>query len=516
MAEALQPGDPAAIGPFRLTARLGAGGMGQVFLGESASGRRVAVKQVRPEIAQDPGFRKRFRREVDLAMKAGGFWTAPVVAADPDAESPWVASQYVPGPALDEHIAAQGPMDEAAVRRLGAGLAEALDSFHRIGLVHRDLKPSNILLLDDGPRVIDFGISKAMEDGGGSALTSTGMVVGTPGFMSPEQALGTAVGPASDIFSLASVLVFAATGEPPFGHGASHALLFRVVHAPPRLDGVPPGLVTTLAKCLSKASEERPSAHEVGAMLTETPAPAAGQPAAEIDARGIPVDVRTPSPAPGSAPTAPNPHAAGAPAQGTYIAPARRVPPPPPAVAPRIPVTPSAVHEFAVQDGGPAVFRRRIRKSALWAALITAVLCTWTALIGQLLVGVFLSVSAILLGFLPRLVGALPLLVRSSLRIDARVLQMRLGGTAFTVTWQDVALVSVSRTGNTLRLTVVLHSDAKRPVPAPLRRPGADDDREAEFLLISWNDDAATSRAARLHATLAAAAGPAYRPPVRG
>lgn len=514
MAEALQPGDPAAIGPFRLTARLGAGGMGQVFLGESASGRRVAVKQVRPEIAQNPGFRKRFRREVDLAMKAGGFWTAPVVAADPDAESPWVASQYVPGPALDEHIAAHGPMDEAAVRRLGVGLAEALDAFHRIGLVHRDLKPSNILLLDDGPRVIDFGISKAMEDGGGSALTATGMVVGTPGFMSPEQALGAAVGPPTDIFSLASVLVFAATGEPPFGHGASHALLFRVVHAPPRLDGVPPGLVAALHTCLSKAPDARPSAHEVGALLTAAPAPVSGQRATEIHSPGMSADARASSPAPGSAPTTRNPHAAAAPARGTYIAPAHRVPPPPPAVPPRTPAVPSAVHEFAVQDGGPTVFRRRIRNSAFWTALISAVLCTWTALIGQLVGGVILSVIVVLFGFLPRLLGALPLLVRSSLRVDSHVLQMRLGGTAFTAPWQDVAHVSFTRTGNTLRLVVVLRPDAERPIPAPLRRPGADDDREAEFLLISWNDQAVTSRAARLHATLTAAAGPAYQPPI--
>lgn len=223
-------------------------------------------------------------------------------------------------------------------------------------------------------------------------------------------------------------------------------------------------------------------------MLTGTAATAAGLPAAEIHAHGMAVDARAPSPAPGSAPTAPNPHAAAAPAPGTYIAPARRVPPPPPAVAPRVPDTPSAVHEFAVQDGGPAVFRRRIRNSAFRTALITAVLCIWTALIGQLLGGVLLSAIAILFGFLPRLLGALPLLVRSSLRIDAHVLQMRLGGTAFTVPWQDVALVSVTRAGNTLRLAVVLRSDAKRPVPAPLRRPGADDDREAEFLLISWND----------------------------
>lgn len=265
MPQPLDAGDPAVVGPYRLRARLGAGGMGQVYLGESGSGRRVAVKVVRAEIAKDPGFRRRFRREVELAMKAGGFWTAPVVDADPDAPTPWVASQYVPGPSLAEHVAAHGPLDEAALRQLAAGLAEALQAFHRIGLVHRDLKPSNVLLLDDGPRVIDFGISKALEDDSGTALTVTGTVLGTPAFMSPEQAMGREVGEPSDIFSLGSVLTFAATGRGPFGDGSTHALLFRVVHEQPVLSGVPSGVRPLIAACMSKEPGDRLRAVDITA-----------------------------------------------------------------------------------------------------------------------------------------------------------------------------------------------------------------------------------------------------------
>ena len=266
MPEPLSAEDPVVVGPYRLRARLGAGGMGQVYLGESGSGRRVAVKLVRAEIAKDPGFRRRFRREVELAMKAGGFWTAPVVDADPDAPTPWVASQYVPGPSLAEQVAAHGPLDEAALRQLAAGLAEALQAFHRIGLVHRDLKPSNVLLLDDGPRVIDFGISKALEDDSGTALTVTGTVLGTPAYMSPEQAVGREVGEPSDIFSLGSVLTFAATGRGPFGDGSTHALLFRVVHEPPVLSGVPSGVRPLISACLTKEAAERPRAADLAGM----------------------------------------------------------------------------------------------------------------------------------------------------------------------------------------------------------------------------------------------------------
>lgn len=301
MPQPLGAEDPAVVGPYRLTARLGAGGMGQVYLGESASGRRVAVKLVRAEIAADPGFRRRFRREVELAMKAGGFWTAPVVDADPDAPTPWVASQYVPGPSLAEQVAAHGPLDEAALRQLAAGLAEALQAFHRTGLVHRDLKPSNVLLLDDGPRVIDFGISKALEDDSGTALTVTGTVLGTPAYMSPEQAVGREVGEASDIFSLGSVLTFAATARGPFGDGPTHALLFRVVHEPPVLSEVAPGVRPLIEACLAKEPGERPRAADLAAMaLGSVPGEAPGpvEAAAPVEAQDR-VAAAAPAEAPG-------------------------------------------------------------------------------------------------------------------------------------------------------------------------------------------------------------------------
>ncbi|MFI1156860.1 protein kinase [Streptomyces sioyaensis] len=294
MPQPLSAEDPVVVGPYRLRARLGAGGMGQVYLGESGAGRRVAVKLVRAEIAKDPGFRRRFRREVELAMKAGGFWTAPVVDADPDAPTPWVASQYVPGPSLAEQVAAHGPLDEAALRQLAAGLAEALQAFHRTGLVHRDLKPSNVLLLDDGPRVIDFGISKALEDDSGTALTATGTVLGTPAYMSPEQAMGREVGESSDIFSLGSVLTFAATGRGPFGDGSTHSLLFRVVHEPPVLNGVPSGVRPLIAACLSKEPADRPRAADLAGMaLGAVPGEAPGR----VEAPG-PVEAAAPVEAP--------------------------------------------------------------------------------------------------------------------------------------------------------------------------------------------------------------------------
>ncbi|MEU0990750.1 serine/threonine-protein kinase [Streptomyces sp. NPDC005953] len=262
----LEPGDPAAIGPYRVTGRLGEGGMGQVYLAESRGGRRVAVKVVRPEIAADPNFRERFSREIHAAKAVGGFWTAPIVDADPDAATPWVASDYIAAPNLADRIAQHGAYPALAVRSLAAGLAEAVEAIHRVGLVHRDIKPGNILVTDDGLRVIDFGISKAVE--GLTVLTTTGLVIGSPGFMSPEQAAGARVGPPSDIFSLGAVLVFAATGEGPFGQGSIPALLYRVVHNQPILDRVPAEIRNVLAACLEKTPERRPTAEELLDLLT--------------------------------------------------------------------------------------------------------------------------------------------------------------------------------------------------------------------------------------------------------
>ncbi|MFF3672629.1 serine/threonine-protein kinase [Streptomyces sp. NPDC002120] len=294
----LMPEDPASIGPYSLSARLGEGGMGQVFLGVSRSGRRLAVKVIRPQIAADPGFRERFRREVAAARSVGGFWTAPIVDADPDGAVPWVASDYIEAPDLSSLVHERGPLGARELRSLAAGLAEALEAIHRIGLVHRDLKPSNILVTGDGPRVIDFGISKAAE--GATTLTGTGLVIGTPGFMSPEQASGGRVGPSSDIFSLGAVLAFAASGDGPFGGGSVPALLYRVVHDEPRLDRVPDGLRGVVAGCLEKAPERRPSASQVLDRLNgddaedaaPRPAPAPGPDAVPRTAPLTEADVR--------------------------------------------------------------------------------------------------------------------------------------------------------------------------------------------------------------------------------
>jgi outer membrane protein assembly factor BamB len=230
--------------------------MGQVFLGYSPAGRAVAVKVVRQELACDPAFRTRFRREVAAARSVSGAYTAPVTGAGPDDDPPWLATVFVPGPSLADAISAAGPLPAESVWKLAAGLVEALQAVHGAGLVHRDLKPANVLLAVDGPRVIDFGISHALES---TAMTSTGQIVGTPSFMSPEQALGERAGQASDVFSLGCVIVFAATGAGPFGHGPLASSLYRVVHAAPALAHLPDSLRELAAACLVKKAADRPS-----------------------------------------------------------------------------------------------------------------------------------------------------------------------------------------------------------------------------------------------------------------
>ncbi|MEV8635769.1 bifunctional serine/threonine-protein kinase/ABC transporter substrate-binding protein [Streptosporangium sp. NPDC051023] len=255
--ETLQAEDPRHVGPYRIVARLGAGGMGRIYLGRSKSGRAVAIKVIRPELCDDRQFLERFAREVALARAVSGFFTAAVVDADPQGSPPWLATAYVPGLSLHDAIAEHGPWKEMSVLALGAGLAEALGSIHAAGVVHRDLKPSNVLLAADGPRVIDFGISFAME---GSRLTDTGMAVGTPGFMSPEQLTGDPVGPASDIFCLGVVLAFTATGAGPFGTGSWQRQWYRTVHEEPNLETLPPRLRSVVARCLAKQPGQRPTA----------------------------------------------------------------------------------------------------------------------------------------------------------------------------------------------------------------------------------------------------------------
>ncbi|MFG2988809.1 MFS transporter [Streptomyces sp. NPDC048257] len=271
-------GDPSRIGPYRLIARLGAGGMGLVYLGRSEGGRTVAVKVVQAEFAGNPEFRRRFAREVAAARRVGGSWTAAVLDADTDAAVPWVATQYIPGPDLQTVVARHfGPLPEDSVRTLANRLALALRAVHEAGLIHRDLKPSNVLVTVDGPRVIDFGIARAMDSLSGDSLhTRTGMLIGSPGFMSPEQVRGLELTPASDVFCLGAILVYAATGRMLFGATETglNAHLFRIAEEEADLTGVPESLVDLVGACLHKDPARRPTPEEVAA---RTAADASGE-----------------------------------------------------------------------------------------------------------------------------------------------------------------------------------------------------------------------------------------------
>ncbi|MFJ1785833.1 bifunctional serine/threonine-protein kinase/ABC transporter substrate-binding protein [Streptomyces anulatus] len=264
--EPLRSTDPARIAGYRVLGRLGAGGMGVVLLGRSPGGALVAIKLIRAEYADDAAFRARFRREVAIARQVRNRWAVPVVDADTEAPAPWLATEFVPGPALSEAVGSGGPLPERGVRALGSMLAEALEAVHAAGLVHRDVKPGNVLLGLDGPRLIDFGIARALDD---TVLTATDVIVGSPGFLSPEQAQGRRIGPASDVFSLGCVLVYAATGGRPFGSGPVEAMLFRTVHDTADLSALPPGLVPVVEACLSKDPEDRPAAADIRRAFAE-------------------------------------------------------------------------------------------------------------------------------------------------------------------------------------------------------------------------------------------------------
>ncbi|WP_217573715.1 serine/threonine-protein kinase [Streptomyces sp. GbtcB7] len=366
--EKLGAGEPQQIGAYRLLARLGAGGMGRVYLARSDRGRTVAVKLVREELAAQEEFRARFRQEVQAARRVGGLWTAPVLDADTEAAVPWVATGYVAGPSLQTVVGPDhGALPERSVRILAAGLAHALKDIHAAGLIHRDLKPSNVLVTIDGPRVIDFGIARALETVTDGGLTRTGALVGSPGFMAPEQVRGDRVTPACDVFCLGSVLSYAATGALPFGAANSgvHAMMFRIAQEDPDLDGVPEGLADLVRHCLRKDPAARPGLDEIleriGAEDTvvegrsrdpwlpsalvaqlgrhavrlldtenpaERPAPAPAPPARQATAPAQ-------EPAPGSAPAAldlskPSAAPTPAPAPAPEVAPEHAAAPPPP------------------------------------------------------------------------------------------------------------------------------------------------------------------------------------------
>ncbi|MGW1955090.1 protein kinase domain-containing protein [Streptomyces sp. NPDC001920] len=275
--------DPRVVGSFRLHRRLGAGGMGVVYLGSDKKGQRVALKVIRPDLAEDQEFRSRFAREVSAARRIRGGCTARLVAADLEADRPWFATQYVPGPSLHDKVVDEGPLGAAEVAAIGAALSEGLVAVHEAGVVHRDLKPSNILLSPKGPRIIDFGIAWAT---GASTLTHVGTAVGSPGFLAPEQVRGAAVTPATDVFSLGATLAYASMADSPFGHGSSEVMLYRVVHEEPQLYGVPDALAPLVRACLAKDPEERPSTLQLSLRLKEI---------AAREAQGL-SDVRPPAP----------------------------------------------------------------------------------------------------------------------------------------------------------------------------------------------------------------------------
>ncbi|MEU6866626.1 serine/threonine-protein kinase [Streptomyces sp. NPDC046876] len=302
--------DPQTIAGYRLAAVLGAGGMGKVYLSHTPGGRPVAIKVIRPEFAEDPEFRSRFGREVKSAERVQGLYTAPVIDSDTEGPVPWLATAYVPGPTLAAAVAEHGALPPQTVLMLVAGIAEALQVIHGAGIVHRDLKPSNVLLASDGPRVIDFGIARAAD---ATSLTASGVAVGTPAFMAPEQAAGRQVGPATDVFALGQVAAYAALGAPAYGEGSSHGILYRIVHEEPDLSAVPAELLPLVTRCLAKDPAERPSPAEV-LELCRAAAGGAGLRRSEDwlpagVAAGLAGRPSVPAPVPTVVPTAPSPAA---------------------------------------------------------------------------------------------------------------------------------------------------------------------------------------------------------------
>ncbi|WP_354596301.1 protein kinase [Streptomyces sp. JL1001] len=364
----LKADDPAVVGGYRLAAVLGAGGMGKVYLSYTPGGRPLALKVIRAEFSEDPEFRRRFQQEVRSAQRVQGLYTAPVIDSDTEGAQPWLATAYVPGPSLAHAVARHGGLPLRSVLLLTVGVAEALGVIHGAGIVHRDLKPANVLLAADGPRVIDFGIARAADT---TALTGTGVSVGTPAFMAPEQAAAGTVTPATDVFALGQIAAYAAIGAPAFGEGPSHAVLYRIVHEDPDLSRLPDELRPLVSRCLSRDPADRPALADIIAMCHEiSPEPLCqGEDwlpqavAGSITERlRMPAPAPTPPPqpsaaptptefAPGNAPTPPpgSPHhtpsgyaVASAPTRTGPGTPGRFGAPAAPPLAPGVPGTPGA------------------------------------------------------------------------------------------------------------------------------------------------------------------------------
>ncbi|MGW6789966.1 serine/threonine-protein kinase [Streptomyces chartreusis] len=294
--EPLRDDDPPVVAGYRLAARLGAGGMGRVYLSHTQGGRPVAIKVVRPELADDQDFRRRFRREVEAARRVRGAYTAELIDADAQGTPPWLATLYVPGPSLAQAVARGGPLPVPAVLWLMAGVAEALQAIHGAGIVHRDLKPSNVLLAADGPRVIDFGISLAAD---ATFRTATGSAVGTPQFMAPEQAVAGDVTEATDVFALGQTAAFAALGRALYGEGPAATVLYRIVHERPDLSALPAQLRPLIARCLAADAAERATLAEVVEWCRErlgSDADAGAGPAVWREVTGPEVSVPSPVP----------------------------------------------------------------------------------------------------------------------------------------------------------------------------------------------------------------------------
>ncbi|MFJ6572513.1 protein kinase [Streptomyces sp. NPDC091292] len=344
--------DPTTIAGYRLAAKLGAGGMGKVYLSYTPGGRAVAIKVIRPEFGEDPEFRRRFAQEVKSAQRVQGLFTAPVIDADTDGAQPWLATAYVPGPSLADAVAAHGALPVETVLLLVAGMAEALHIIHGAGIVHRDLKPSNVLLAADGPRVIDFGIAYAAD---ATSLTGSGVTIGTPSFMAPEQAAGRKVTAATDIFALGQVAAYAATGTPAFGEGTSHGVLYRIVHEEPDLTGVPERLRELVTRCLAKDPVARPSIADIIAICQSANAETVLRRPEDWLPAPITADitVRTAAPAPAQTPPPPTAAPAAAYSPTTPVSPTTPPPGYGPPATPQPPQHPMGQYPMAQHPMGP-------------------------------------------------------------------------------------------------------------------------------------------------------------------